>query len=120
MSLRLGSSGSRSRTSPSKAAPNCRAAARASPHPHRRIAANIASPGAAAWAPPIKRGVTRFLETSLYVEEFERACSFYEQVLGLNSIYRDQRLCAYDVGSRGVLLLFLRGRSFPVTRLKQT
>ena len=52
------------------------------------------------------------LETSLYVEEFGRACPFYEQVLGLNSIYRDQRLCAYDVGSRGVLLLFLRGRSF--------
>jgi len=24
------------------------------------------------------------LETSLYVEEFERACPFYEQVLGLN------------------------------------
>ena len=43
------------------------------------------------------------LETSLYVEEFERACPFYEQVLGLSSIYRDQRLCAYDVGSRGVL-----------------
>ena len=50
------------------------------------------------------------LETSLYVEEFERACAFYEQVLGLNSIYRDPRLCAYDVGGRGVLLLFLRGR----------
>ena len=49
------------------------------------------------------------LESSLYVEEFERACPFYEQVLGLNSIYRDQRLCAYDVGARGVLLLFLRG-----------
>ncbi len=32
------------------------------------------------------------LETSLYVEEFERACPFYEQVFGLNSIYRDQRL----------------------------
>ena len=57
------------------------------------------------------------LETSLYVEEFERACSFYEQVLGLNSIYRDQRLCAYDVGSRGVLLLFLRGRSFETVQL---
>ena len=50
------------------------------------------------------------LETSLYVDTFERACPFYEQVLGLNSIYRDQRLCAYDVGGRGVLLLFLRGR----------
>jgi len=42
------------------------------------------------------------LETSLYVEEFERASPFCEQVLGLNSIYRDQRLCAHDVGSRGV------------------
>src|SRR5579872_3612210 len=51
------------------------------------------------------------LETALYVDAFERACPFYEQVLGLNSIYRDQRLCAYDVGGRGVLLLFLRGHS---------
>jgi catechol-2,3-dioxygenase len=57
------------------------------------------------------------LETSLYVEEFERACPFYEQVLGLNSIYLDQRLCAYDVGGRGVLLLFLRGRSFETMHL---
>jgi catechol 2,3-dioxygenase-like lactoylglutathione lyase family enzyme len=51
------------------------------------------------------------LETALYVDEFERACAFYEQVLGLNSIYHDARLCAYDVGGRGVLLLFLRGAS---------
>ena len=57
------------------------------------------------------------LETALYVEGFERACAFYEQVLGLNSIYRDQRLCAYDVGGRGVLLLFLRGRSFETVQL---
>ena len=51
------------------------------------------------------------LETALYVDAFERACPFYEQVLGLNSIYCDARLCAYDVGGRGVLLLFLRGHS---------
>lgn len=57
------------------------------------------------------------LETALYVDEFARACSFDEQVLGLNSIYRDARLCAYDVGSRGVLLLFLRGQSLQTTRL---
>ena len=57
------------------------------------------------------------LETSLYVEAFERACAFYEQVLGLNSIYRDQRLCAYDVGGRGVLLLFLRGHSLETVQL---
>jgi catechol 2,3-dioxygenase-like lactoylglutathione lyase family enzyme len=57
------------------------------------------------------------LETSLYVDAFERACPFYEQLLGLNSIYRDQRLCAYDVGGRGVLLLFLRGASLQPTQL---
>jgi catechol 2,3-dioxygenase-like lactoylglutathione lyase family enzyme len=57
------------------------------------------------------------LETSLYVDTFERACPFYEQVLGLNSIYRDARLCAYDVGGRGVLLLFLRGHSLDTVRL---
>ena len=57
------------------------------------------------------------LETVLYVEAFERACPFYEQVLGLNSIYRDPRLCAYDVGRRGVLLLFLRGRSMQTVQL---
>src|SRR5580704_18452417 len=57
------------------------------------------------------------LETALYVDAFERACPFYEQLLGLNSIYRDQRLCAYDVGHRGVLLLFLRGQSVETVRL---
>jgi catechol 2,3-dioxygenase-like lactoylglutathione lyase family enzyme len=57
------------------------------------------------------------LETVLYVEDFTRACAFYEQVLGLNSIYRDQRLCAYDIGGRGVLLLFLRGQSLQTVRL---
>ena len=57
------------------------------------------------------------LETSLYVDAFQRACPFYEQVLGLNSIYRDARLCAYDVGGRGVLLLFLRGASLAPSRL---
>src|SRR5271155_908534 len=57
------------------------------------------------------------LETGLYVEDFARACPFYEQVLGLNSIYRDQRLRAYDVGGRGVLLLFLRGHSLATVHL---
>jgi len=57
------------------------------------------------------------LETALYVEEFERACPFYEQVLGLNSIYRDARLCAYDVAGRGVLLLFLRGASLETVHM---
>ncbi len=63
---------------------------------------------------PSLRGI---LETVLYVEDFSRACHFYEQVLGLNSIYRDQRLCSYDVDGRGVLLLFLRGHSLETVHL---
>jgi catechol 2,3-dioxygenase-like lactoylglutathione lyase family enzyme len=51
------------------------------------------------------------LETALYVDDFARACSFYEQVLELPSIFRNHRLSAYDVGGRGVLLLFPRGQS---------
>jgi catechol-2,3-dioxygenase len=57
------------------------------------------------------------LETVLYVDSFERACPFYEQVLGLNSVYRDQRLCAYDVDGRGLLLLFLRGQSLETVHM---
>ena len=57
------------------------------------------------------------LETVLYVDTFERACPFYEQVLGLNSVYRDARLRAYDVGGRGLLLLFLRGHSLETVKL---
>jgi catechol 2,3-dioxygenase-like lactoylglutathione lyase family enzyme len=57
------------------------------------------------------------LETVLYVDAFEHACPFYEQMLGLNSIYRDTRLAAYDVGGRSVLLLFLRGHSLQTVTL---
>lgn len=48
------------------------------------------------------------LETALYVEDLGRAVRFYEQVLGLSSIYRDERLCAFDCGPGSVLLLFAR------------
>ena len=58
----------------------------------------------------------RVLETVLYVDDFACTCPFYEQVLGLPTIYTDQRLNAYDVGGNGVLLLFRRGQSLqPVT-----
>jgi len=57
------------------------------------------------------------LETVLYVEAFERACPFYENVLGLKTVYQDARLRAYDVGSRGLLLLFLRGSSLETVHM---
>jgi catechol 2,3-dioxygenase-like lactoylglutathione lyase family enzyme len=57
------------------------------------------------------------LETVLYVDDVERACAFYERVLGLPCIHADQRLHAYDVGGRGVLLLFRRGQSLATVKL---
>src|SRR3546814_20095016 len=53
--------------------------------------------------------ITGLLETALYVGDMDRAVAFYETVLGLRTMTRGDRLTALDAGSRGVLLLFLRG-----------
>ena len=56
------------------------------------------------------------LETVLYVDDFDRARAFYEGLLGLAPVYSDQRMCAYDVAGRSMLLVFRRGESLqPVT-----
>lgn len=57
------------------------------------------------------------LETALYVDDLPRARHFYETVLELTSVFSDQRLCAYDVGGRSILLLFKRGASIETTIL---
>ena len=57
------------------------------------------------------------LETALYVDDLSRGCRFYELVLGLSQIFRDERLAAYAVGDRSVLLLFRRGASTHTTHM---
>lgn len=50
------------------------------------------------------------IETALYVDDMNRASKFYEEILGLRRIGGDgDRLHAYSVGDRNVLLLFKRG-----------
>ena len=49
------------------------------------------------------------LETSLYVDDLERAARFYGDVLGLKELVSDARFRAYDVGGKSVLLIFRRG-----------
>ncbi len=49
------------------------------------------------------------LETALYVEDLDRAARFYRDVFRLEVIEADQRLCAFNVAGRQVLLLFLKG-----------
>lgn len=58
--------------------------------------------------PPAPR---RLLETALYVDDLDRARSFYETVMGLEVLFGDQRLVAMDAGGATVLLLFLEGAS---------
>ena len=60
---------------------------------------------------PEQPTVQSILETSLYVDDMERARRFYEQVFGLVTMFASERLCALDVNGRSVLLLFRRGMS---------
>lgn len=57
------------------------------------------------------------IETSLYVEDLDRAARFYEDVLELQVLTADQRFRAYDVGGRSVLLVFLRGATLTTVHM---
>jgi catechol 2,3-dioxygenase-like lactoylglutathione lyase family enzyme len=49
------------------------------------------------------------VETAIHTEDMERSRAFYEGVLGLEPIYNDNRLSAYAVAGRDVLLVFRKG-----------
>jgi catechol-2,3-dioxygenase len=57
------------------------------------------------------------LETALYVDDLERAAAFYEVVMGLPVLRADDRMRAYNVNGRSVLLLFVRGGATEPVRL---
>ncbi len=61
--------------------------------------------------------LTGVIETSLYVDDLERASRFYEDVFGFSRIEGDARFRAYSVGGKSVLLLFKRGASNGVADL---
>jgi catechol 2,3-dioxygenase-like lactoylglutathione lyase family enzyme len=63
---------------------------------------------------PTLKGI---LETVLYVDDMERARDFYERLFALEAAYSDARMCGYDVGGRGMLLLFRRGESLRRTEM---
>jgi catechol 2,3-dioxygenase-like lactoylglutathione lyase family enzyme len=63
--------------------------------------------------------LTGVLETSLYVDDLDRASRFYEETFGLRRIESDDRFRAYSVGGRSVLLLFKRGASNRVAELPE-
>src|ERR1041385_2979962 len=55
--------------------------------------------------------ITGVIETALYVDDLSRAIDFYKELFGFPVLAQDRRFCAFDVGGRSVLLLFLRGAS---------
>jgi len=57
------------------------------------------------------------LETALYTDDMERARAFYEDKLGLTAIFTDNRLRAYSVADRDVLLIFKRGSARETTAM---
>ncbi|HEY6944823.1 MAG TPA: VOC family protein [Candidatus Acidoferrum sp.] len=63
--------------------------------------------------------LTGVIETSLYVDDLDRASRFYEELFGLTRIEGDDRFRAYSVGGRCVLLLFKRGASNRVIPLPE-
>ena len=59
----------------------------------------------------------RVIETCLYVDDLNRAASFYERLLGLKALTSDARFRAYEVGGRSVLLLFRRGATLETVHM---
>ena len=53
--------------------------------------------------------LTGVLETALYVDDLPRSIDFYKTVFGLEPMVADGRLCAFNVATGQVLLLFRKG-----------
>jgi catechol 2,3-dioxygenase-like lactoylglutathione lyase family enzyme len=57
------------------------------------------------------RALKGVLETALYVDDLARARAFYEELFGLEPVFADERLCAFEIAAASVLLLFPRGKT---------
>ena len=54
---------------------------------------------------------TGITETALYVDDLQRAITFYRELLGVEVIRQDERFSALRLNDQQVLLLFRRGAS---------
>jgi catechol 2,3-dioxygenase-like lactoylglutathione lyase family enzyme len=50
--------------------------------------------------------IAGILETSLYVSDLSRSAAFYHRVFGFRLLFEDQRMCAFQIPSCSLLLLF--------------
>jgi catechol 2,3-dioxygenase-like lactoylglutathione lyase family enzyme len=61
--------------------------------------------------------VSGVIETALYVDDLDRASCFYDTLFAFPRLLRNDRLCAYDVAGRSILLLFKRGASLHLAEM---
>ncbi len=61
--------------------------------------------------------VGHVLETSLYVDDLEASCGFYERLFSAPVFVRDARMCALGLPCAQVLLLFRHGATARPARL---
>jgi catechol 2,3-dioxygenase-like lactoylglutathione lyase family enzyme len=57
------------------------------------------------------------LESSLWVDDVERAAEFYRRLFTFETLVEDQRICALSVEEKQVLLLFRKGGSTEVIEI---
>jgi catechol-2,3-dioxygenase len=55
--------------------------------------------------------IQKVIETALYCDNLELMSSFYKEVLQLEIMVKDERLCAFNVNGQSVFLLFQREES---------
>jgi catechol 2,3-dioxygenase-like lactoylglutathione lyase family enzyme len=65
----------------------------------------------------MKPVLTHLAESALYVDDLERAITFYTSLFEIPVVRRNERFCALRINADQVLLLFLRGASFMPTPL---
>ena len=61
--------------------------------------------------------VNGVIETALYVDDLERSGRFYEEVFGVRLLMAEDRMRAYSVADKQVLLLFKVGGSTQPTEM---
>lgn len=65
----------------------------------------------------MKPTITHLAESALYVDDLDRAVSFYTGLFELPLLLRDDRFCVLRITAQQVLLLFQRGASLQPTTL---
>ena len=65
----------------------------------------------------MKPTITHLAESALYMDDLDRAVTFYTGLFELPVLLRDDRFCVLRITAQQVLLLFLRGASLQPTTL---